>query len=124
MSSKQVTPELKAMFVEHIACFIGFNTSCKAMGIARQTLHAAMAHDLQFKKQVEQARLRCTENLEQSLFHRAMTADTTAAIFMLKSMKPDTYGDKLRIDATNRTEIVVDLRPAEERGPIIEVGDT
>jgi hypothetical protein len=110
------------LLAEMLAAGKGFVKSCKALGFTPVAARNEMKRDPAFKALIDAARLEACEGLEESVYDRAAKNDTTAAIFMLKAMKPETYGDRLRVDATTRTEITVDLRPMA-RGDDGEVVD-
>jgi hypothetical protein len=111
---RKLLPEAKIQLAHLIAQGRGIEKSCKALGFSSTAARAEMKRDAAFAALIDQARIAAKENLEESMYDRAVEKDTTAGIFLLKAMDPDRYGDKLKIDARHRFEINVNLIPAEE----------
>lgn len=108
---RKLTPETKLLLCRMLAEGRGMVKSCNALGFSYEAARQEMKKDPGFRALLDAARAEACENLEESVYDRASKNDTTAAIFMLKAMKPDTYGDRLQVDARLRAEIVVDLLP-------------
>jgi hypothetical protein len=111
---RKLTPEVKLQMAKLIATGRGFAKICNSFGVSTASAYAEARKDPAWKLMLDEARLAAKENLEESLYDRAVEKDTTAGIFMLKAMDPDRYGDKLRVDAHHRFEINVSLIPADE----------
>ena len=85
--------------------------ACESAGVSR---HAAWLwrKDPEFKAEFEVAMSIAVENIESSVFQRAMESDTLA-MFVLRGRKPEVYRDKLAVDQslTLANNGVIDARP-------------
>jgi len=65
--------------------------ACKATGIGRQTVYDWIKTDEQFKLDLENLKEAAVDHLEESLYRRALTRDTKAAMFILNGRRADVY---------------------------------
>ena len=72
-------------------------------GINRTTVTRALQNDDEFARQIAEARDEGVERLESVAWQLAQTNERVL-MFMLKSHKPDMYGDKQKLDATISTK--------------------
>lgn len=103
--------------------------ACELAGIHRTTPYTDQWQgDIQLQEAIEQARAIAADRIEQELYRRGVYGfdkpagwykgkaggvvreyDTTAAIFLLKGLKPDRYADH-QVTKTTRLNINVDLK--------------
>lgn len=97
--------ELKEEFCQKlISNASSVRKTCKDCGIDRQTYYNHLDSDPEFKQKVLEAKIKAVETIEDAVLERAVFGvpqgegalkySDTLAIFMLKSHKPDKYGDK------------------------------
>lgn len=85
-------------FLEALAQHPDVSKACATAGINRTTAYRARQADEDFAIAWSDAHAKSLDELEAALFARAVDSDTTAAIFLLKSHRPDVYGDRQRIE--------------------------
>jgi hypothetical protein len=95
------TPEKRATFIAELRVRGTVYHAAKAADIGRRTAYAWRERYAEFARDWDDALEDSTEILEQSLYQRALDADTTAAIFLLKARRPEVYREKppVAIDA-------------------------
>lgn len=89
-----IRTQQKAKFLHKLGKLGTVLSAAKAAGIGRSTAYEWRDEDEQFRKDWAASVEDNTELLEQTLFQRAIDGDTTAAIFMLKAMKPQKYRER------------------------------
>ena len=106
----RLTPEAKKLFVSLCSKALAFGENAKKCGVSRVAVHAELKRDPQFRRDVDEAILSQAETLEDAAFQRAIRKSDLLAIFLLKGMMPDKYGDRVRVESLSTVDIVVDLR--------------
>jgi hypothetical protein len=96
--SKAEKDTLKRLFIEKLEEVYGYATASRQIGMDPTTMRRWRRDDSEFEEACTLARVSAKENLESSMYTRAMKGDTTAGIFMLKAMDPLKYRDRLAID--------------------------
>ena len=86
----------KPAFLEAYAESGNVKASAQAAGITKQNVYAARKKSKTFAEQFKRAREEAADNLEGVAFKRAEESSDTLLIFLLKGLKPETYGDKVR----------------------------
>ncbi len=70
--------------------------AARAVGVGRRTVYDERARNPEFDRAVVEAAECCVEEVESTLYQRAVAgASDTAIIFFLKCHKPEVYGDRL-----------------------------
>lgn len=87
------TLENKQAFLEALEENLTFYGAAKVAGISRMSVYRWMDEDPLFKDAVAKCKELATQRLEQSMYDRAVKSDTIAGIFLLKSLRPQTYRD-------------------------------
>lgn len=87
--------------------------SARGAGINRNTVYERRKNNPAFAAIMDDAREEAIEILEAVANKRARESSDTLLIFLLKSLKPDTYGDKLRISYD--AETIAQLKRFEEK---------
>lgn len=90
------TPEKEQAIIEALHGHPSKSRACRSsrVRINRSTLYAWMADDPEFKARVDAAQEMGIDAVEDALLEDATNHDTTAAIFTLKSWRPDRYREK------------------------------
>lgn len=70
--------------------------SAAAAGVSRHAVYKARERDEEFARAYEIARKHVADELEATAVARAKKHSDTLLIFLLKGLKPDVYGDKLK----------------------------
>jgi hypothetical protein len=83
--------------------------SAEAAGVTKQAVYKARKSGKAFREEWETAREELADDLEAVAVKRARNSSDTMLIFLLKGLKPDTYGDKLKHlgDPARPVEIVI-----------------
>jgi hypothetical protein len=97
-----LTPEKEAVVLDALREKPVYNAAARKARVTRQTLHNWRKADPGFAERCEQARADGFDAVEDALITRAVKDDTTAAIFMLKSWRPERYGDKAKLEVTGK----------------------
>lgn len=90
------TPEKEAIIISALEERPIFSAACRKAKISRMAFAAWRKDDPDFNKRVIAAREKGLDALEDALATRGLKNDTTAAIFMLKSLRREIYGDKVQ----------------------------
>ena len=101
----------KKRFIEGLSEFGTVKHGAESAEICTWTAYDWRGKDAEFAEAWQGALKDAQNELEKSMYQRAMNdADTTAAIFMLKAMDPSKYRE--RFDINQKTEGSLDLRVA------------
>ena len=98
----------------------GASVAAHAIGVSRETLYKWRKNNEWFRLEWDAIQEAITDELETSAIHRALSGESdTMLIFMLKSRRRETYGDKQQVDHSGNlgivvSEIVVALPPVED----------
>jgi hypothetical protein len=90
-----LTPKRRAVFLEMIGAGLTIERAAKAIGVTRMTCYQWRRTDAQFRAEWESAIDDSIEKVETGLIEAAAGGDVTAAIFLLRSRKPDIYNPNL-----------------------------
>lgn len=71
--------------------------ACQFAGISRSQAYACRGRDPEFAARWDDALEDGIDNLEYALHERALDTDTTAAIFLLKSLRPEKFRDRYEV---------------------------
>jgi hypothetical protein len=96
-----------------------YGAACRKARISRNAFNEWRRDDPEFNRRVLAARDEGDDAIEDALATRALKDDTTAAIFLMKSRRRETYGD--RIDHTHRGMITFDPEWIAIRSAILDV---
>ena len=99
---------IKKAFIEGLSEFGTVLHGAEAAGINPDTAYRWRKVDAEFAQEWAGAIKAAQNNLERSMYERAMAGDTTAGIFMLKAFDPKKYRD--RVDIHQKTEGNVEIR--------------
>jgi hypothetical protein len=89
------TPEKEAAILEALRDRPVFAAACRKARVSKAAFFDWRRDDPEFDKRVLAAREEGLDALEDALASRGLKDDTTAAIFMLKSLRRELYGDKV-----------------------------
>jgi len=85
--------EKRALFLENLAENLTIVGAARLSNVSPTRVYQWMDEDPAFAEAVANCRELATQRLEQSLYERAVKHDTIGAIFLLKSLRPNTYRD-------------------------------
>jgi len=103
----------KKLFLETLQTEFGLNLTCAAVGISPQVVEYHLKNDPVFRASVDRVHSQHVEQLERSAYGRAISKSDTLAIFMLKSMRPDVYGERAS-ELTVTAKVTVNLGQPKE----------
>lgn len=86
----------KPAFLENYRESGNVKASAEAAGISKQAAYKARKNNKAFREEWEAAREEVADTLEAVAVTRAKDHSDTLLIFLLKGLKPDTYGDRVR----------------------------
>lgn len=86
----------KPDFLENYRESGNVQASAKAAGITKQAAYKARKTNKVFRQEWEAAREEVADTLEAVAVTRAKDHSDTLLIFLLKGLKPETYGEKVR----------------------------
>lgn len=125
MARAQRTLRLKAVYLEALARTGIISSAAAAAQVARQTVYNWLADDPDFARRHEEAITESTEGMELEAWRRATQGvekpvyykgepvgtirehSDTLLIFMLKARKPETYRERVDVDAKVRQQLTV-----------------
>lgn len=94
--------DAKKTFVRVLSETFNVAKACQACGFVRWTVYNHRKKDPDFATEWDHA-IECVyDQLEESLFERAMKNDTAAAIFLLKSGRPGKYAERRALEVTGK----------------------
>lgn len=93
----------EARFLDLYAAMGNVTIAAQGAGIHRNTVYDRRKSHPHFAALMDEARESAIEVLEGHAWKRAKESSDTLLIFLLKNLKPDTYGDKLRISYDKET---------------------
>ena len=92
----------KSRFLEALSSSTGtIKTSAEIAKVGFRTVYDWRGNDPEFRAAWESIEESRTVALEESLYDRAITSDTVAAIFLLKARRPHMYRDVIRQENVN-----------------------
>lgn len=96
--STDSTARKKAQFVAALQTKKCVTSAAKCIRMDRSTVYLWRDKDPEFARAWDDALENVVDLLEASMFERAIAGDTTAAIFMLKSWRPEKYRESVRVE--------------------------
>lgn len=108
-TSEQDEQAQKARYLRAVSRVGTLTAGCKAARVSPHTVYSWREHDTEFTIAEHDARERCADELEAAVIRRGKTQSDTAAIFMLKAMRPAKYRDNSRVEVTGKDGGPVDL---------------
>jgi hypothetical protein len=111
-------------FLKALAEHPDVSRAAAAVGIQRSTAYRRRLADEDFAVAWADALDKSLDQLEAALFKRAIDTDTTAAIFLLKSHRPQTYRENVKVEHTGhmaQETVVTFTPPAEWRGQMVQL---
>ena len=112
----RITGDWKPKFLVAFSNSGNVRYACREAGVARSTAYEAKESDPEFSAAWDVANEEATERLELVAYNRAVRSSDRLLEFLLKARKPDKYRDRLEIEASETTEVFVDLVPLRPEG--------
>jgi uncharacterized linocin/CFP29 family protein len=103
------TPEKDVVILDALREKPTYASAARKARISRRTLYEWRKEDPEFDAACIAARNEGLDALEDKLIERGMKNDTTAAIFMLKSLRRETYGDKVQHSGEVGTVVIREI---------------
>ena len=87
-----------------------------AAGVNRRTIYWALERDDTFREEFDEAKDEAIELLEATLRQQALSGHVTALIFLLKSLDPQTYNDRIQVSGPHSgpVEMVATMRLSDK----------
>ena len=98
------TPEKEDAILEALRERPVYAQACRKARVSKVAFYAWRRDDPDFDRRVVAAREEGLDALEDALASRGLKDDTTAAIFLLKSLRREVFGDK--VEHTHRVSLV------------------
>jgi hypothetical protein len=113
-----LTPEKEQQVLDALREKPMYTSAARKARVTRQTLYNWRMANPDFAERCEQARAEGFDALEDALVTRGLKSDTTAAIFLLKSWRPERYGDKAQLAITGKDGApLVIMFGQDDKGP-------
>lgn len=91
---KPLSEEARQRIIGAVAMGAGLALAADMVGCSRQTIYNWMDRDPEFKREIDAARAKADDLVEQSLYHTAMKGNVTAQIFWLKNRRSAIWRDR------------------------------
>jgi len=91
----------KIQFIKNYKSELNISTSCRAIGVSRQTFYEWISKDKKFKREINEIEESIIDNVESKLMEKIESGDLGAIIFFLKT-KGKKRGYTERIETENR----------------------
>ena len=91
--------------------------SALAAGVNRQHVYTTLHKDAAFRAEFDEAKEESIELLEATLRQMALGGNVTALIFLLKSLDPATYHDRVQVAqarASNPVELIATMKLSDK----------
>lgn len=95
----------KWRFIEFLQVHGSVRYACRCARVSRDAIYNQRNVDPAFAKAWVDALDDAADNLEESLYERATTHDTVAAIFLLKGMRPEKYRERQHVTTVEEKSI-------------------
>ncbi len=95
MPAYKLTKKVKQKIVDALWAGHTLTQIANDLGITRQAIWAARKKDKKFDEAVKEALESVVEIVEDTLYAKALSGDTTAMIFFLKNRRPDKWNDRV-----------------------------
>ena len=113
-----ITSEEKIRFLETLRDTFNVSKAASAISRHRSSLYKLRQSDEEFAAAWDEVIEECLDELEEVVYQRAREGKQALyPIFVLKHRRPDRWGDRLKVEADNRVEFVVDLVPFDKMQP-------
>lgn len=109
------TPEKELALTAALHDRPSWSSACRKARISRAAFYDWKDSDPDFAKRMDAARNIGLDALEDALVQRGLKNDTTAAIFMLKSLRRDVYGDRVAHTGADGNELTIKVIYADDR---------
>lgn len=95
----------KPVFLSVLQTMPVIRVACQKAGISRSEAYRVRAIDTEFASQWAQALEDGVDMIEATLHARARKSDTTAAIFLLKNLRPEIYGENVNVNVSGTLSV-------------------
>ena len=100
----------KPAFLESYRESGNVKASAAAAGVSKQAAYKAKKNNKAFSAEWDEARIEVADTLEAEAVQRAKDHSDTLLIFLLKGLKPETYGDKRTHGFDPNAPLKIDLK--------------
>lgn len=94
--------DAKNKFIQQLKLYGTVTRAAAAAGISVPTAYNWRKNDPEFDWRWKYALESAADGLEEALYERGLTSDTTAAIFLLKGMRPEKYRERHAISVEEK----------------------
>ena len=118
------TADLKKLAIEMLAKKMNVGKVCKAIGINRQHFYLAMIQDPKLAQDYQNVKDGHLDDIVDTMYDKAKIptgVGTLPAIFLLKTQRPEQYGDKVVIQHQSKTPIHNLFDELKSSGQLIDV---
>lgn len=98
--AKQAEQRQKARYLQAVAKVGTLTAGCRAARCSPHTVYKWREHDLEFSVSEHQTREAFADQIEEYVVKMAKANNVTAAIFLLKALRPDKYRERLDLRHT------------------------
>ena len=121
-----ITSDEKLQFLDTLRHTFNVSKAASAISRHRSSLYKLRQSDEDFAAAWDEVIEECLDELEEVVYQRALEGKQALyPIFVLKHRRPNRWGDRLKVEADQRVNIVVDLVPFDsdsaEKLPTIDV---
>jgi hypothetical protein len=106
---------LRTAFLDHLSTSGNISESCTAAKLPRRTAYNWRNADKDFAKAWEEAKELGTDALEDEAVRRAREGSDTLLIFMLKSLRPDKFKDRVASEHSGPGGKPIEFMNADDR---------
>jgi len=97
--------EWKPVFLSVLQTMPVVRIACQKAGISRSEAYKVRSSDPEFALAWQQALQDGVDMIEATLHARARKSDTVAAIFLLKNLRPEVYGENVNVNVSGSLSI-------------------
>jgi hypothetical protein len=116
----RVHNEQRIQFLERFSECGSVLQACQDTGVARRTHYDWLVDDPEYKAAFERAKQQAIDALESRVFQRANVESDRLAEFLLKGLRPELYGERMKseVNVTGSMDLVQRLQSARRRALI------
>ena len=120
-----ISGDEQIQFLDTLRATFNVTKASAAVGRHRSSLYKLRQADKEFAAAWIEVIEECLDELEEVVYQRALEGKQALyPIFVLKHRRPERWGDRVKVETEQRSEIIVNLIPFAKMGqpPVIDVG--
>ena len=112
-----ISGDEQIQFLDTLRATFNVTKASAAVGRHRSSLYKLRQADKEFAAAWNEVIEECLDELEEVVYQRALEGKQALyPIFVLKHRRPERWGDRVKVETEQRSEIIVNLIPFDQKG--------